>query len=213
MSEFKREMEEMNIFIEQTIQKLREMESGMDLHITITYISSLATNIKIEYTKAIDMIKIVIQNKLISEYTEVMTYKHLIKDLQAIEQEFDDTRVRLLTNPLELQNSITITGAIIKRKLLIELEVPIVDRNIYTLEKIIKLPMRDEELVFVFDIPHLNHLVQNEARLFIRKRLICYPQRETHFADYTSCESNILFDLPHKIKGSCILNHLEISIG
>lgn len=219
MFEFKKGMQEMSSFIEETINKLRRVEAGLDLHITFTYISSLVTTIKLEYTKAFNVIKKVIQNKLVGEYTEIMTYKRLTKDLQDIEQEFDDSRVRLLTDPLELQNSISITGAIIKRKLLIELVVPIVDRNVYTLEKIIKLPIRDEEQVFVFEIPHLNHLVQKEARQYIpmqpedleychelsRKKLLCYPQRETHYADEMSCESNILFDLPQKVVNSCTI--------
>lgn len=219
MYEFKKSMQEMSLFIEKTTEKLHEMETGINLHISFTYISSLATNIKIEYTRAINMIKKVIQNKLVGEYTEIMTYKRLTKDLNEIEQTFNDSRVRLLTDPLELQNSITITGAIVKRKLLIELEVPIVDRLVYALEKIIKLPMRDKEQVFVFDIPHMTHLVQNEARLFIplqyedlsfchelsRKKLLCYPQRETHYTDEASCESNILFDLPKNIVKTCTI--------
>lgn len=219
MFEFIKGMEEMSSFIKKTIIKLNEMEEGIDLHISFTYISSLVKNIKIEYTKAINVIKRVIQNKLIGEYTEIMTYELLTRDLQEIEQEFDDARVKLLTDPIELQNSISITGAIVKRKLLIELMVPIVDRSIYTLEKIIKLPMRDGEQVFVFEIPHINHLVQNEARLFIpmqsedlefcheltRKKLLCYPQRDTHYADDSSFESNILFNQPQKIINSCTI--------
>lgn len=219
MSEFKQSMHEMSMFIEITTDKLYEMETSIDLHLSLTYISSLATNIKIEYTKAINMIKKVIQNKLVGEYTEIMTYKRLTKDLQEIKQEFDDSRVRLLTDPLELQNSLTITGAIINRKLLIELEVPIIDRRPYTLKKIIELPIRHEDSVLVFEIPHMNHFVQDEARIFIpmqpedlpfcheitRKKLLCYPQWETHYADETSCESNILFDQAQNVIKTCTI--------
>lgn len=100
MSEFKKNMEEMNAFIARTAEKLKEMEINLHLHLEFTYISSLITNIKIEYNKAITIIKRVIQNKLVGEYTEIMIYKRLTKDLQTIEQDFDDTRVKLLTiNP------------------------------------------------------------------------------------------------------------------
>lgn len=223
MFEFKQGMEEMSKFIEQTTQKLREMEDGFDLHLSFTYISSLATNIKIEYTKAINLIKRVIQNKLIGEFTELLTYKHLTKELEEIKQGFDDSKVRLLSDPLELQNSIIVTGAIAKRKLLIELQVPIVDRSVYTLQKIVRLPIKHNEKTIVFEIPHMNHLVQNETRLYIpmqpedlaychevsRKKLLCYPQRETHYSDETSCESNILFDSPQNMITSCSVRYAK----
>lgn len=164
-----------------------------------------------------------IQNKLVGEFTEVMTYKRLARDLNEIEQEFDDTMVRLLSNPLELQKSITITGAIMRRRLLIELEVPIIDRRTYSLNKIIKLPMRDNSKVYAFKIPHTDYLVQQDTKQFIpmspsdlsqcheisRKQLLCYPQRETHYSDDSSCESNILFNNTEALLQSCALKEFN----
>lgn len=166
------------------------------------------------------MIKSVIQNKLINDYTEIMTYQHLNEDLKEIENEFENTKIRFLKDPLELSSSIGITGAITKRKLLIEFEVPMVDRSVYMLERIIKLPIRRGDEVFVFDIPHLHHLVQNEARVYIPmqqedlslcheitpQKSICIPQRETHYADPMSCESNILFHMHQNIVETCYLS-------
>lgn len=219
MSEFKKGMEEMSTFIGNLTTQLQQLESNVNLHLGFGYVSDLATNIKIEYTKAISIIKKVIQNKLVGEFTEIMTYKRLAQDLNEIEQEFDDTRVRLLSDPLELQKAITINGAIIKRRLLIELEVPIVDRKTYSLTKIIRLPMRDKNRVYTFKIQHLDYLVQHEIKQFIpmqpedltqcheisRKQLLCYPQRETHYVDDMSCESNILFQNTDHLINTCTL--------
>lgn len=230
MFEFRMGMEAMNSFIGNMTEKLKTIETDVNLHLNFGYISDLATNIKIEYTKAMTVIKKVIQNKLVGEFTEIMTYRRLAKDLSEIEQEFDDTRVKLLSDPLELQDSIMITGAIIRRKLLIELEVPIIDRSLYTLVKIIRFPMRNEDAVYVFDIPQADYLIQSETKQYIpmptsdlahcnviaRKKFLCFPQRETHYADDTSCESNILFDKRHSVVNTCVLrrsNNINWIIG
>lgn len=230
MEDFKKGMEKMNIYLENAHEKLREMEEDINQHLNFGYISELATNIKIEYSKTIDIIKKVIQNKLVGEYTEIMTYRRLVRDLQEVELEFDDSRVRLLTDPLELQNAITISGAIVSNKLLIELEVPMVDRKVHTLQKIVRLPMRNINETYVFELPYLTYLVQNETRQYIpihtddlaycqeisRRKLLCYPQRETHYADDTLCESNILFNFPQNLATSCSIvkaNNMNWIIG
>lgn len=224
LSAFQQSMNEMNAFINISIRKIQEMENEMKLHISFTYISSLATNIKIEYFKAIETIKKIIKNKLVGEYSEIMTYKRLVDDINTVALDLDDTRTMLLTKPRELQQSISILGTIKEKKLLIELIIPMVDRNLYTLKKIIPLPMRDRNKVMVLDIETENHLIQNTTQVFIplkntdldtcreisTKKILCYPTRETHFIDDSSCESNILFGQKNeKIIKTCKYKTIE----
>lgn len=124
LSKFQESMNEMSIFVSSTIKKIKEMESEVKLHLSFSYISALATNIKIEYLKAINVIKKIIKSKLIGEYSEIMTYQRLIEDINTVALDLDDTRIMLLTKPRELQQSISILGTIQDKKLLIELMIP-----------------------------------------------------------------------------------------
>lgn len=219
MSNFRQGMEEMRTFIEETVEQVQSFQTQSELQITFTYISSLVTNIKIEYLKAISIIKKIIKNKLIGEYAEFLTYQRLIKDIQSIKQSFDTTKLELITDPLELQNSLQVTGGIANKKLLVEIEIPLVERKSYKLKRIILLPIRHGAEVFMFDVTSLNYLVQNEQQLYIpletedqsqcreisRAKLICFPQRETYLADDMNCISNILFEKAFRIEQTCSL--------
>lgn len=92
-------------------------ESEIKLHISFSYISQITTNIKIEYSNAI---QIIIRNKLVGEYSEIMTYKRLVEDINSVALDLDDTRIMLLSRPRELQQSVTILGTIKENKLLFE---------------------------------------------------------------------------------------------
>lgn len=96
-----------------------------------------------------------------------MTYQRLVEDINTVALDLDDTRVMLLTRPKELQRSISILGTIQDKKLLIELMVPMVERNVYILKKIIPLPIRNREGVVALDLETRDHLVQNISRVFI----------------------------------------------
>lgn len=62
--------------------------------------------------------------------------------------------------------------------------------------------------MIVLDLDGIDHLTQNSSKTFIplrhddlsrcrqisNKRMLCYPLRETHLFDDSSCESNILFN-------------------
>lgn len=200
LTSFQNSMNELNTFVNVSIKKIQEMETEIKLHISFSYISDIATNIKIGYFKAIETIKKIIRNKLIGEYAEIMTYKKLIDEINTVALDLDDTRIMLLTKPRELQQSNSILGTIQQNKLLIELIVPMVVRNMYNLKKIIPLPMPSENKTIVLDIENENYLFQNTTKVFIplkdvdicreisTRKILCYPTRETHFADDSICE-------------------------
>lgn len=122
-----------------------------------------------------------------------------------VSQELDDTRVSLITKPSELQQSISVLETLMDRKLLIQLDIPVID--IYSLIRVIPLPIRTTEKVMILQVPHYEYLVNNDTRVYIpldsldlascrniaHSKLLCFPQRETHMADNSACESNILF--------------------
>lgn len=194
LNKFQQSMYEMNTFINITVEKIKKMESEVKLHLSFSYISELATNIKIEYLTAIETIKNVIRNNIIGEYSEIMTYERLINDITAVELDLDDTRVKLLTKPRELQQSIS---TMVQSK---------IKNYSFYLKKIIPLPMRNGNEVTVLNLEKEDYLVQNATKIFIplkesdlklckeisNKRLLCYIQKVAHFMD-NSCESNILF--------------------
>lgn len=64
-----------------------------------------------------------------------MTYQRLVEDINAVAQELDDTRITLISSPKELQKTISIFGSIIDKKLLIEILVPVVERNLYDVKR------------------------------------------------------------------------------
>lgn len=224
LTSFQNSMNELNTFVNTSIKQIQEMETEIKLHISFSYISDIATNIKIEYFKAIETIKKIIRNKLIGEYAEIMTYKRLIEDINTVALDLDDTRVMLLAKPRELQQSISILGTIRENKLLIELMVPMVDRNTYNLKKIIPLPMHNGNTTLVLNIENENYLIQNATKTFIplknvdldscreisSKKILCYPTREAHFVDESICESNILFGQKNeKLVQTCSYRNIE----
>lgn len=218
MAEFKINMIEMNKFAVTTLKNLKSMEENINLQIDFNSFSTITNNIKFEYYRAIELIKKVLRNKLYGEYTELITYQRVIKDLNVVSQEFDDIRANLITKPRELQQTISVLGTLTDKKLLIQLDIPMVDKITYSLTRVIPLPIRVNDKVMILQIPHYEYLVDNVTKVYIpmdtsdlnsckniaHSKLVCFPQRETHLADTTACESNILFGQPHeKIEKSC----------
>lgn len=213
MAEFKSSMKEMNAFATNTLKQLKIMEENLNLQINFNTFSTITNNIKFEYTKAINLIKRVLRNKLYGEYTELITYQRVIQDLMVVSQELDDTKVSLISKPSELQQSISVLGTLMDKKLLIQLDIPMVDRDIYSLMRVIPLPIRTADKVMILQIPHYEYLVNNDTGVYIpldamdlslcrniaHSKLLCFPQRETHLADNLACESNILFSRSHDL--------------
>lgn len=219
---FKDNIELMNGYIKNAFQTIADVEKDLKKHIDFHYMSQLATTIRAEHEKAVKTIKNAITNQLNGDYTEIMTHKQLIRDLAEVLQHLDDTSVKLLTNAKDLQKTISITGTIIDKKLLIEVNIPIVDRNLFTLYKITPLPMRNANNIIVFDLTNQYFLVHNATRMFIpmtvnshscrdisHKNLLCYPPGESFYENTEICESNILFQEPSEIiQNSCCYKNI-----
>lgn len=224
MDEFQNGMNQLSSYIDEAMLQLKNLEEEVKMHLNFQYISELAKNIQTEYVKSITLIKKVLRNKLFGEYTEFTTYHRVMEDLKLVTEDVDDTRTMILTRPRELQQSIEVYGTIMDKKLLIELSIPMVDKNIYSLNKIIPLPIRNGNEVIVLEIPYVDHLVQNDTKVFIplssedlhhckrisKKKLLCKPRRETHTVDKSSCEFSILFNKdPTSLISNCQFKRLE----
>lgn len=214
---FKNNLELMNDYIKEAIQTIADVERDLKKHIDFHYMSQLASTIRFEHEKAVATIKNAITNQLNGDYTNFMTHKQLMRDLTEVLQHLDDTSVKLLTSPRDLQRTMSMSGAITDKKLLIEINIPIVDRNLFTLYKITPLPMRSPDKLVVFDLSHQYFLVHNSTKIFIpmtinrhscreitHKNLLCYPPGESFFENTELCESNILFhESSDVIRESC----------
>lgn len=207
-NDFRKNMHELEQFINDTIEQLKEMENNVELQIGFGNIAQMATNIRFEYMKSYDLIKRVLKQKFLGEYTEFVTYQKVIDDLKEVTQDLDESQIKPITDPEELQESISVLGTIRDKKLLIELTIPMVDRNIYTLFKLRTLPIQSQNELVGINIKHTLFLVQNETKTYIplkefedavyckdisTKRKLCLPSRALQLADNQECESNLLF--------------------
>lgn len=209
MNNFQRNMLDMGDFIDNTNEQLKLMENNIQLQIGFGNIAQMATNIRYEYAKSFDLIKRILKRKFMGEYTEFVTYQRVMDDLNEVIQDLDDSEITPIIKPEELQESITVLGSIRDRKLLIELTVPMIDRNLYVLFKLRTLPIKSNGKLVGINIPHALFLVQNDTKTYIplkdfednsycrditHTRKLCLPSRALQLADDQDCESNIIFN-------------------
>lgn len=203
---------------------VNEMEHEISMHIDFKYLSATATLLIMEHQRTTHIIKRTLKNTLHGEFTELISYKQLSRDLLEVADNLDDTSTIMFVQDLkQLQEMINIQGSIIDKKLLVEIAIPILRRERYRVHNVVVLPMNHENKTVILDTESKSYLVNNSSRNYIPMRkedmknckvltnnkILCYPQAETYLESREICESNIIFE--HDIEtlmATCNINHV-----
>lgn len=195
-------------YVENITENISNMEKDIINHINFGYISSLATLIIIEHDHITRIIKETIKNTLRGEFTELITFEQLSKDLKDVTFDLDDSSFFIMDKLQDLQEVMSIKGTILRRKMLVEITIPLINKSLFKLYQIVSLPMRYDNEAIIIKTENQNYLVNNETRTFLpiqisdlqnckqifNRSLLCYPHMEMYFENEKMCESNILFE-------------------
>lgn len=205
---FNENINQFNTYIQNITQIMAEVEKETKQHIDFNYISDLAGLINMEHMDTTDKIKSALKNTLHGEFTSLITYKQLLHDLTDISDQLDETSYMIVKDFKELQRIINIRGTITQKRLLIELTIPILERNVYQMNGIVTVPVNFQNDTILIKTGNTNYLVNNHTKIYIPikkeelnsckqlpdKKLICFPQTEAYFENKEECVSNILFE-------------------
>lgn len=205
---FRKNIDELNEYVQNVTSIFTTTEQEIKQHINFKYLSSLATLITMEHERMTRKIKDILKQTLRGEFTEFITYEQLMKDIHEVVYDLDESSFMIMEGLRDIQQVVSIQGTIKNKRMMIELTLPILSKNVFTLNKIIALPIRHEDSTVIFDIDNQHYLVNNETRVYIpisntdlqncktiinQTSLICFPQTEIYYENEKLCESNILF--------------------
>lgn len=129
-------------YLNNLTSSVNTVENEMKSHLNFKYLSSTASLLLIEHQKTIRSIKHTLKNTLFGDFTELIPYKQFLKDLREVTHTLNDVSFMIIDSLPELQKTITIQGTAYDKRLLIEIAVPIIHRNLYKIYTIIPLPLR-----------------------------------------------------------------------
>lgn len=162
-----------------------------------------------EHERYIELIKNSLKNTLYGDFTEFISFEQLKKDLREVAITLDDTPYMILNRLKDIQQVATIRGTIMNKRLILELDIPMINKNQFKLHKIIPLPIRNAEKVMIMDLEDNTFLVDNHTRTYISVKnqellsckntfdnsLMCFPQSEIYFENTQKCESSLCYSL------------------
>lgn len=201
-------------------------EKNIKLHINFKYVSSAASLLSLEQDRYINLIKQALKNTLKGDFTDFISYKQLLSDLKEVAETFGDTSYMILNKLRDIQNIATIKGSIANKRLTLELDIPVLMKQRFTLHKITPLPIRYNNKIMLLSMSNEYFLVGNinknyipikaetlgSCKSILDNSLLCFPQTEIYFENTDRCESNLLFNgTSRQIEKTCEYSTLRNS--
>lgn len=211
-------------YINKLTREISDVEKEIKYHIDFEYISSTAILLSVEHDRYIELIKNAPKNTLYGDFTSFITFEQLTKNLKEIANNLDDTPYLILDKLRDIQQIVSIRGTIVNKRLILELDIPMISKNQLHLYKIIPLPIRKQNNIIAINLKENMFLVDNITKTYIPVRtqeltlckyifgnsLLCFPQAEIYFENNKNCESNILFQhAPELTIENCGYNSLQ----
>lgn len=206
---FKDTVEKLRRYLNNVTKNINDLNDEMRQNIDFKYLSVTLNLLIIEHQRNIQVIKQTLKNTLHGEFTELISYAQLLRDLQDVAIYLDETSTILHIEDLkQLQEIINIQGTIIDQRLLVEITLPIFKKEQYKMYHVEILPIRYENRTTILNAESKSYLVNNISRTYIPlskedlkackltyvKTLLCFPRAETYLENGKSCESNLLFE-------------------
>lgn len=154
-----------------------------------------------------------VENAVNGKINQLVPLKKLSDDLSTIEKELPEYQklpVNLkFENPLHTFKHSTVTASLFDKRLLIEITIPILEREIYTIYKIIPIPAVINNSVNVIILPSTDYFLLNDigseyipitetefsTSVFnIASEKIIKPAENVHLDYHESCELNIFMN-------------------
>lgn len=173
----------------------------------INYITNLATNIIQGQENMLERLKNILQNTINGNLRDLITVDQIRKNILEISMTLDEHNMLLTQNNLDFQTILSIKAGLVDKKLMVEVVVPVVNRDTYKLTKVTTLPVTINNQTIFVDTENRNYLINDEIYEYIPisdselqkckklagDKLICSPQTEAYIRDENICESKILF--------------------
>lgn len=179
---YKSNIQKLDKYINELTKDISDVEKEIKNHINFEYISSTAILLSSEHERYIELIKNALKNTLYGDFTEFISLDQLKKDLKEVANTLDDTPYMILNRLRDIQQVASIRGTIMNKRLLLELDIPMINKNQFKLHKIIPLPIRSADQVIIMNLKENTFLVDNHTRTYIPVKL----------QDLTSCKN--IFD-------------------
>lgn len=224
MEQFENNIEILNTYINNFTSTAMHIEKEIKQHINFEYISDMTSLISRDHHRMAKVIKDALKNTLQGDYTKLISHERLRMDLVDVAQNIDESIFMVVEKLKHIQQIISIKAIIKEKRLLVEIDVPILNKNVHKMHKIIPLPIKYLDKIIIFNLKNQIFLVDNETRTYIfidqidlqyckpvfSSALLCFPQTEMYFENQNTCESNILFeeDIQTTLK-SCEYKHLS----
>lgn len=223
MDQFRINIEMLGDYINNYTAITSHIEKEFKQHTNFEYISELTSLVSANHERMTRIIRSSLRNTLQGDFTELIPHEQLKRDLLDISENIDESIFMIPKELKYIQQITSIKAAVKGKRLLIEINIPIINKSIYNLHKIIPLPMYRNNETIIFDIKNQNYLVDNQTKTYIPidpldlqnckiifyNALLCFPQTEMYFESQNNCESNILFEQDiQTILDSCNYKHL-----
>lgn len=222
---FRNTVNTLHSYLNDLTSTVNTVEHEVKNHINFKYVSSTASLLLVEHQHTIRLIKNILKNTLYGDFTELIPYKQFLKDLKDVTHTLNDVTFMIIDSLPELQKTITILGTVHDKRLLIEIAIPILHRNLYQIYTIIPLPIKFEnDSAAIMDTDTRDYLVNEETKTYIpmttenmqeckhmsKKALVCFPQTQMYLENRENCESNLIFGKSlNKIIQTCPLKYIQ----
>lgn len=193
-------------------QNINEFQRNVTIDDKINSLTDIATLIIISHSQVSTTLMNILQNSVNGQIINLISQKQIKKDLQTIAENLKNHQ-RL---PINLKNQhpynifavTTSKATLYDKKIIIKLNIPIVDRDELLLYRTIPIPTEiDKKLIIIIpttkyflynkdkeEITPINHEEINRCQKTIRNELLCTPESATIVSKEASCELSLITD-------------------
>lgn len=192
-------------------QNLNELQRNATMNDKIGTLTDIATLIIVSHSQISTTPMNILQNSVNGQIINIIPQKQIKKDLQIIAEK-NHQRLPINLKNQHPYNIFAVTSskaALYDKKILIKLNIPIVDRDELLLYKTIPIPTEiDKKLIIIVpttkyflysrskeELTPINYEEINQCQKTLRSELLCTPESPTIVSKDASCELSLLTDL------------------
>lgn len=191
---------------------VNKLEKYTNIKEKIQTLTQIATLVILHHSQISETLMNTLQNSLNGKILNLISQKQLKTHLQVISQSLKNNQKLPINinrqHPFNIFSVTTSKATLTNKKIIIILEIPIVDRDELTLYKTIPIPTEvDKKLVIIVptlkyfllntnkrEITPINHDEIGNCRRTLKDELICTPSSATIISKEQSCELTLMLD-------------------
>lgn len=197
-------------------ENLNEFARNTNIKQKVQTLTQIATLVILHHSQVSETLMNILQNSINGKILNLISQKQLKLNLQTISQNLKNSQKLPLNlnhqHPYNIFATTTSKASLSDKKIIIILEIPIVDRDELTLYKTIPIPTEiNKKLVIIVptmkyfllnankrEITPIEYDEINKCRKTLKNELICSPTSATIIGKEQSCELSLMLDPNHQ---------------